>query len=55
MNKEILNNVVKYLNSARVLISSNDMEEIINERDINYGDEDKVDECINYIKGLINE
>lgn len=52
MDETMKKNIIKYLKAAKVLIESNDMEEIIGERDTYYGEESQVQECIDYINSL---
>ena len=52
MDETMKENIIKYLKAAKVLIESNDMEEIIGQRDTYYGEEVQVQECIDYIGSL---
>ena len=54
LGPEFKDHVLKYLEAARVLIADNsDMEDIIYQRDTNYGEEDEVRLCIEGIRKIL--
>ncbi len=48
-NENMKDTIKEYLRVVQVLLTSNDMEEIIGVRDNHYGESDEVKKCIEYI------
>ena len=56
MTQTIINKIITYLESMKVVVNENsDMEDIILQRDYHYGEDDQIQECINALHQWIIE
>lgn len=56
MTQTIINKIITYLESMKVVVNENsDMEDIILQRDYHYGEDDQIQECIDTLHQWIIE